>query len=1076
MKNRYSPVEMSRGRPRFALPLAADRIRWAPAPPSAFELLESFDEAAPIDLPPGPIVGEGVGVKGVQRKVVQPRGAPEQGDTVQGLQERDIAKREVAALPPTDPFEEPMDVLEAKQPTRRVINAEKTQEAVEEPSDALRALESRLRPLMDKNTTAVKPSLYIPSNRRAFKQFIIQAFWRYKLPAVPDIPDPDACAKAAAASKSEVKTFNYQAFVRDYIRRPSPYRGILVYHGLGSGKTCTSIAAMEGLYNAGQKPVYIFTPASLSKNYRDEITKCGPFIFRTNNYWTWVAVPNMSKSSPEAEFLVKMLGIPPPVVRKQKGAWAPDPSKAPNFDSLTTSQRQQIQNQIYAHIDHRFQFIHYNGLLEKTVRQWACEDPHKFDGATIVVDEVHNLIRTINNSALDVFYKDEPREMAEYAPKFCAVGKKYRISYLLYRMLCNSVGCKIIALSGTPLINYPHEIAILANLLAGDTRMAEATLPGFEMSAQVLKRLEVHPEVDFVEVVPRPDVNVSMVRYTPVPSGCRKVIDPATRAFRGFVRDSKLVAEEDEIARERSLPTWFERTAQGTAMRDVRFSSVPRLPDLEKPFRELFIDTEKLEVKPETRLALMARLSGLISYYKGGKADLMARVTTDEVVMLDMSDRQLSEYTAMRKEEIDKEQRERKKKKPAAGVAAFQGPTLYDQVTKGQNSTFKIFSRAACNFAFPPDLERPRPADFRDALMELGAAKEEGEDAGSEGDQTQDMLPTTGIDDEESLPPGYKRLFGKLVKMSDYEMAILNAQQSLRSRGEAVFGPEALRRLSPKYQAMIDRIDASRGTVLVYSQFKKLEGIGLFAMALEVQKGYRKFDIVQAPGGGWDLAPETREAGPGTPRYITYTGDETLEKRNILKAVFNAAWGKLPESLAAQIKALTGSTHNQKGEIARIFMITQSGAEGISLSNVRQVHIMEPYWNYVRLEQVKGRAIRICSHMDLPPEERTVDVYTYIVKFSDRQLRERLVDETLLNFDGGVTTDQNVLTLSNAKKKLSDSLSRVMQESAVDCELNATENGTMACYRFAGEPTMEPLFHPLVNVHLANAAAVRARS
>jgi hypothetical protein len=113
--------------------------------------------------------------------------------------------------------------------------------------------------------------------------------------------------------------------------------------------------------------------------------------------------------------------------------------------------------------------------------------------------------------------------------------------------------------------------------------------------------------------------------------------------------------------------------------------------------------------------------------------------------------------------------------------------------------------------------------------------------------------------------------------------------------------------------------------------------------------------------------------------------------------------------------------------------------------------------------------------MDLPPEERTVDVYTYIVKFSDRQLRERLVDETLLNFDGGVTTDQNVLTLSNAKKKLSDSLFRVMQESAVDCELNATENGAMACYRFAGEPTMEPLFHPLVNVHLANAAAVRAR-
>jgi hypothetical protein len=48
---------------------------------------------------------------------------------------------------------------------------------------------------------------------------------------------------------------------------------------------------------------------------------------------------------------------------------------------------------------------------------------------------------------------------------------------------------------------------------------------------------------------------------------------------------------------------------------------------------------------------------------------------------------------------------------------------------------------------------------------------------------------------------------------------------------------------------------------------------------------------------------------------------------------------------------------------------------------------MEPYWNKVRTDQVKGRAIRICSHKDLPyssnPEEnqRTVEIYTYISVF-----------------------------------------------------------------------------------------------
>lgn len=281
---------------------------------------------------------------------------------------------------------------------------------------------------------------------------------------------------------------------------------------------------------------------------------------------------------------------------------------------------------------------------------------------------------------------------------------------------------------------------------------------------------------------------------------------------------------------------------------------------------------------------------------------------------------------------------------------------------------------------------------------------------------------------------------------------------------------------SPKFQAILDRMEKTRGPVLVYSQFKTLEGVGLFAMAMEVQKGMRKLDILPAADGGWTLTDDAKTAPPGTRFYITYTGDEDATKRNILKAVFNAAWGKIPAALAAEIKSVTRAENNQKGEVAQVFMITQSGAEGISLANVRQVHIMEPYWNYVRLDQVKGRAIRICSHMDLPPEERTVDVYTYIARFSDVQLKNRQVNETLINFDQGQTTDQSILTLSNAKKKLADGLFEVMQASAVDCELNANENGALACYRFAGEPTMEPLFHPILSVHLENAeGAVRAR-
>ena len=66
------------------------------------------------------------------------------------------------------------------------------------------------------------------------------------------------------------------------------------------------------------------------------------------------------------------------------------------------------------------------------------------------------------------------------------------------------------------------------------------------------------------------------------------------------------------------------------------------------------------------------------------------------------------------------------------------------------------------------------------------------------------------------------------------------------------------------------------------------------------------------------------------------------------------------------------------GSIIKTIMISAAGAEGISLRNVRQVHILEPYWNEVRIEQVIGRAIRQCSHKDLPMEERQVDVFGYL--------------------------------------------------------------------------------------------------
>ena len=55
------------------------------------------------------------------------------------------------------------------------------------------------------------------------------------------------------------------------MQHKSPYRGILLYHGLGVGKTCASIAVAEIMNN--NRDVMVLLPASLQMNYRNEIMK-----------------------------------------------------------------------------------------------------------------------------------------------------------------------------------------------------------------------------------------------------------------------------------------------------------------------------------------------------------------------------------------------------------------------------------------------------------------------------------------------------------------------------------------------------------------------------------------------------------------------------------------------------------------------------------------------------------------------------------------------------------------------------------------------------------------------------------
>ena len=110
------------------------------------------------------------------------------------------------------------------------------------------------------------------------------------------------------------------------------------------------------------------------------------------------------------------------------------------------------------------------------------------------------------------------------------------------------------------------------------------------------------------------------------------------------------------------------------------------------------------------------------------------------------------------------------------------------------------------------------------------------------------------------------------------------------------------------------------------------------------------------------------------------------EHSEILRRVYNNDVSDLPETIKKDFKDM-GNT-NLRGEICTILLTTRTGAEGIDLKNVRQVHIIEPYWNPVRLSQVEGRAVRVGSHLELPESERQVDIYKYASTITEQQKKE----------------------------------------------------------------------------------------
>jgi len=222
-----------------------------------------------------------------------------------------------------------------------------------------------------------------------------------------------------------------------------------------------------------------------------------------------------------------------------------------------------------------------------------------------------------------------------------------------------------------------------------------------------------------------------------------------------------------------------------------------------------------------------------------------------------------------------------------------------------------------------------------------------------------------------------------------------------------IFSPEEIGKYSSKIASICAQIERATGIVLIYSEYI---GGGAVPIALALEElGFTRFD--KEVGSLFKKAPVTQrviqhQQKRFAAKYAMFTGDKHLSPDN-----------------RAELEALT--TDNAIGQRIKVVIISKAGSEGVDFKNVRQVHIMEPWYNMNRIEQIIGRAVRNCSHADLPFVERNVQLFLY---------------GTLLPATPEVeAADLYVYRLAESKAVQIGRVSRILKQNAVDCLLNVDQ-------------------------------------
>jgi len=742
-----------------------------------------------------------------------------------------------------------------------------------------------------------------------------------------------------------------------------------------------------------------------------------------------------------------------------------------------------LDKQLDQMIRSKYTDINYNGIRMKKLKEMTNDlATNIFDNSVVIIDEAHNFVSRIVNK----------------------LKSKEKVPSVFYKLLLSAKNARIVLLTGTPMINYPNEIGVLFNILRGyiktwlfrinvkttqkittDTILEMFDKENFktydfvEYNGNVLKitrnpygfintkkrgaikgtakivktakggktkknnkkmklklkikinenQKENQKENENKETIVEHNYRVPYDIYE---GGSKEIFDKYDGVH---LNESGNISDEDFQKKVLDILNKYGLEVQKGAIEIIENKA---LPDDPEQFMSTFVNQDTKELQNVG--LFQRRILGLTSYYRSAQESLLPSfIKTPEgddyfIEKIEMNSYQFGIYQLIRKEEAELDSVLKKRKK-------MNKDDLYNI-----SSTYRIFSRAACNFVFPAEIPRPKKDKKEINESEFDNLTKE---------QKLDNDIYSSIDDEDDVDNLDE------TERINFQNRIIKTLEDISQKEEGsseskYLSKTSLTTYSPKFARILENLQnpENEGLHLLYSNFRTLEGIGILKLILEAN-GFAQFKI-QKNGELWEWVEDEIDAGK--PKFALYTGTEDDEEKEIMRNIYNSAWDFIPSNISIKLKERF--ENNFLGEVIKLLMITSSGAEGINLKNTRFVHITEPYWNMVRVDQVVGRARRICSHQSLPEDMRNVKVFFYMMTFSEQQKTDeknielRIRDVSRIDKKTPVTTDETLFEIASLKKKTNSQILKAIKETAIDCQLYSSiskkskDSENLVCYNF----------------------------